>query len=121
MLTTMSISVAPALTDSRASCILIVVVLFPAGNAITEQIATLLPSRILLAAGIEYGFMHTAATSYSFARRQPEQISLSVIVGCRREWSIILASCLNVTVIVDILDSFKLGSVCRLCLIVGGF
>lgn len=94
-LTTISISALNsgpiAIQASRASVHLIFVVLFPAGKPLTGHIPTLEPLSISFARGIEYGLMQAVATLYLLDSSSPSLIALSVIVGCKSEWSIILA------------------------------
>lgn len=68
----------------------------------TGQTRTSVPSSSFLARGIEYGLTQAVATLYLLAMPRPERMSLSVIVGWRREWSIILATCWRVTVMLFI-------------------
>ncbi len=55
----------------------------------TGQIATVVPERYLFARGMEYGFMQAVATLYFNEVLKPSTRTASVIVGWRREWSII--------------------------------
>lgn len=57
----------------------------------TGQILTVLFPRAFRACGIEYGLMHAVATLYFAAIARPSEMLESVIVGWRREWSIIFA------------------------------
>src|SRR4051812_45893835 len=103
MLMTMSISGAPARTAASASATLIAVVLLPWGKPMTAQASTSEPSSTSRAIAIEYGLMHAVATSYARASFHPATISASVIVGCSREWSIILATSRTVIVLTSLM------------------
>lgn len=58
------------------------------------------PASALLASGIWYGLTHAVATLLMRAIFRPACTSASVMVGCSREWSIVLASWESVTVMV---------------------
>src|SRR2546421_11233965 len=97
MLTTISISAVTifsgpiALHASSASKTLTAVLLLPCGNAMTGHIETFVPCKYFFANGMAYGLMQAVATLYLSERFRPSSRIWSVMVGCRREWSIILA------------------------------
>src|SRR5271170_2155796 len=80
-----------ALHASSASRTLTAVLLLPCGNAMTGHIETFVPCKCFFANGMAYGLMQAVATLYLRERFRPSSMIWSVMVGCRREWSIILA------------------------------
>ena len=89
---------------SVASKTLVLVELLPCGKPMTGQILTVVFSRAFRACGIEYGLMHAVATLYFADIASPSEMPASVIVGWRREWSIIFARRGRDTLVVNIAE-----------------
>ena len=94
---TMSSSVAPEASASRASASFVAVVELPWGKPTTVPTATSVPASSSAARATSVGRTQTDATSYSAASRHPSAMKSSSSSGRSREWSIVLASCRSVT------------------------
>ena len=96
-----------ALHASSASKTLTAVLLLPCGNAMTGHIETLVPCKYFFANGMAYGLMQAVATLYLSESFRPSSRIWSVMVGCRREWSIILARMGRETLTLTLVDGFE--------------